>query len=1435
MANYSAKSTVVLDVNGQQAKKKLDDLQKKADECRKKMDACARAGDMIGAAKWQKEANKAEKEFKRMQFSVTEVGKVLGNLDKASLGKLKKTLSSLRKDLNGMERDSEQWKKTVGNIRRVKAEIDKVNASMKAVETSGQKFKNYIGKWATGASVFIGQVTGFFSKMEQFVDKYAAMQAEEANVMKYTGMSEEDVATLNARFRGMDTRTSREDLNRLAQEAGRLGKTSVEDVLGFVKAADQINVALDDLGEGATLTLSKLTNIFGVEAELGTEKSLLAVGSVINELSQNCTAGAGYLAEFSKRMAGVGAQAHLSIQQIMAFAAVLDSQGQNVEAASTALSQLIMKMYKDPAAMAKAAGMDVKAFSETVKKDANEALLMLLETLSKYGGIDSLASIFGDMHTDGARMSATLAALAGNVETVKWQQQEANKAFADATSVTKEFNVQNNTVQAGLDKAKKKITDITVELGEKLQPVMEAALHTTAGIMSVVNKVVSFISRYKTEILTVAAAITAYNVVLILNTARLTTITKATALYNTVIKAMPNVLAAARLMMTPFINGLQYLRNGLEVNYEMQQRWRKSMQAMNFASWTALLLALASAVYIFTKRLSESRKRAQEAARAYAEVEKEAQQSIASEIKLLDELYNVSQNQNESLETRLSAINKLREIYPSWFKDISDEAFLVGQAADAYDRLRKSILESARAKGRESMIAKLEGEIQDLNAEYQEKARDWVLESITIRSKLGDKAINDPSYQLAQWNIGVLDKMYKPQIERKQKLQDSLAAQNADYEMNKPKSKAPISTEEDSDSGGGGARGLSDKELKKQMAEARRAEIKAKKEFKEQLKSIEAERDTQLASLLQQRAVGDLDFKQYQEQKYQAEKKFYDDSIKLYEDWNLREDADHAELLKKREEREAKYNSERFAINKDVIRRIATIEEREARMRHEAKSKKTLADELQLQEELMSIRFNALMDELKLHDAGSKEYLETERKIEDLLFSDREEKRKILASKAHEFEQQFNKLSVKEKYDLEIKALELLYEKRMISETEFQKWEAALEKSYNKDSKEEKDKLPGSAPETNKSKAGKARENYNKQKAELDKARADGIIDEDEYTRRLRRIKDEMNKALVDPLRNAQSEWASMLTNAYQAWADFASALKDPDADPFEALSAGITATAAVVSAVMSQITEFQKAEYEIQAKAVEKRYDKEIRYAEGNTYLTKKLEKQKEKELARLKAEQTKKSFQLQVIATIAQTAANAVQAYGAALSIPGVGLAMAPIAAAMAVAQGAVQIALLKKQQQAAASVGYSEGGFTRKGRIDEPAGIVHAGEWVASQKLVNSPKTRPLIEMLEYAQRNNRIGSISMEQVSRSVAAPMFNAFAPEKQSPATVVVERPTAPEQSADPQLSATIARLNERLDRPFVTVNSVTGEFGIDQAEKKYKRMMRNKSRKSAS
>lgn len=197
-----------------------------------------------------------------------------------------------------------------------------------------------------------------------------------------------------------------------------------------------------------------------------------------------------------------------------------------------------------------------------------------------------------------------------------------------------------------------------------------------------------------------------------------------------------------------------------------------------------------------------------------------------------------------------------------------------------------------------------------------------------------------------------------------------------------------------------------------------------------------------------------------------------------------------------------------------------------------------------------------------------------------------------------------------------------------------------------------------------------------------------------------------------------------------------------------------------------------------------------------------------------------------------MAQTATNALNAYGSAAAIPVVGYILAPIAAAMAVAAGALQIATIKKQQQASEAQGYMSGGFTKEGPVDEVAGVVHAGEWVASQRIVKSPQARPLIEALDYAQRTNTIGSLTAADVSRSITAPMLIAAQPQSSS-APAVTNIYTSEGERSNDKIVAVLDRLDSRLNEPFVTVNTVSGDHGIQQAQDEYDRLMRNKSPKS--
>ena len=283
-----------------------------------------------------------------------------------------------------------------------------------------------------------------------------------------------------------------------------------------------------------------------------------------------------------------------------------------------------------------------------------------------------------------------------------------------------------------------------------------------------------------------------------------------------------------------------------------------------------------------------------------------------------------------------------------------------------------------------------------------------------------------------------------------------------------------------------------------------------------------------------------------------------------------------------------------------------------------------------------------------------------------------------------------------------------------------------------------------------------------------------------------------------------------------------------------KAVTGSLDVISSGMSSIFQQMTSLIQAETDIQLAAVEKRYKKEISNAEGNNYVVKKLEKQKEQEVAKIKSDANKKMFKMQVMQAIAQTAASAINAYSSAAAVPLVGYILAPIAAASAVAAGMLQVAAIKKQQEASEAQGYAKGGFTGDGGKYEVAGIVHKGEWVASQELLKSPVARPMIEALDYAQRTNTIGSLRSEDVSRSIVAP--SVYAQSNTSSPTVIVQPASQDSQAeiaAMKEYADVIRQLKQRLDEPFVTVNTVTGDTGIKQAQDEFEQLIRNKSPKS--
>ena len=74
-----------------------------------------------------------------------------------------------------------------------------------------------------------------------------------------------------------------------------------------------------------------------------------------------------------------------------------------------------------------------------------------------------------------------------------------------------------------------------------------------------------------------------------------------------------------------------------------------------------------------------------------------------------------------------------------------------------------------------------------------------------------------------------------------------------------------------------------------------------------------------------------------------------------------------------------------------------------------------------------------------------------------------------------------------------------------------------------------------------------------------------------------------------------------------------------------QAVTGSLSVISSGMSSIFQQLSSLIQAETDIQVAAIEKRYKTEISNAEGNNYQVKKLEKQKEKEIAKVKNDANK------------------------------------------------------------------------------------------------------------------------------------------------------------------------------------------------------------------
>lgn len=1369
---------------------------------------------------YDKEIDRTNVDIKETKRQMQLVNNTMANLKTSSIRDLEYSIKALNQQMHGMERGTEQFKQMELKAKQLKAELQAVRAEGVAQESWIKRSADWFNRMQGIALGAVAAISGITFTVKKCVEEYAKMDDEMTNVRKYTGQAAEEVERMNEDFKKMDTRTPRQKLNQLAEDAGRLGITSTAAVEEFVDGADKINVALgDDLGDKAVSQIGKLAQMFGEDKTKGLRGAMLATGSAVNELAQNSSASAGYLVDFTARVAGVGKQAGFTQAQIMGLASVLDQNMQQDETAATAVQNLLAKMFQDSAKFAQIAGLNVKEFAKTLKEDANGALLQFLAAMRAKGGFADLAPMFEEMKMDGSRATGVLTVLADKLDDIKTAQNLANEAYSEGTSVLNEFETQNESVQAQLDKASKKFLDLSIELGQKLYPAARYCISAASLGVRALSTLVDFVKDYWRILIVLTAAIVTY-----------TAVSKAKLIAEKAQMAWLNIMILrekAHLVLvglkTSALSTMEIVQMALTREIKLttaaQMLWNKVLLANPITAVIAVVAGLTAAIVTLSKETST----AEQAQRDYNDAVTDANKQAAEEEASIMRLVSAIQSNTTAESDRKAALEELNgKLMREHLGNITEEAVRTGQATrqiQSYiDMMKKKIVIDGLQKKLAESIAKqaededLLGEANNDNRGYWKRFwdrlnpfaggktqklnfaadhKDQLLQSVEREKQYQQKLI-DKINELESQHFEV----YDPEPWRN----NGFNGKDNDGTIIKKQSTA-------------GTHQVSEKERKARVkaektaaAEARKREAEAKRKQKQAADSIKAETSELMANNAKAYAEGKKTYQQFLDDRQNIQIKGFAKLKQLYG----AESNEYKQLLDNQVTVVKQHDAAILKMNEQSIERERLQKEASIKAQYNDANSAIYQNDIALDEAIYQNDADAMQKRLALYNEGSEEWLDLKAEMEQASLDHQLQMQESYQNQLKELRQQFGKQDLQAQETMYLNGLDNLYKQGLIKEEEYQQMKLEITKQFaaQRAQIDADDHGAGSAQlKIN----DKSSEMVNSARAAAGESQSTGNATLGGYF-----------SSQVENYQNTMEKLKELYGNDKQNHAAYMQAKGKITSDFLNDL---IEKTAVVyngINGILSASSSYAQACSDLEQAKISKNYEKQIAAAGNNSKKKKKLEEKRDKELAAAKSKANKKAMKIEIAQAIASTAMSAINAYASAAAIPTIGWTLAPIAAGMATAAGMIQLAAIKKQHQAEAA-GYYEGGYTGGNRYRKEAGVVHEGEFVANHNAVNNSSIRPALDLIDRAQRSNTVGSLTAEDITRSLGQGSSTVVAP-----VVNVNNDNTEVRQSLD-GVNAAVSRLTQTLDDGIEVEVPISGRRGLHRRLQDYQRILNNK------
>lgn len=570
------------------------------------------------------------------------------------------------------------------------------------------------------------------------------------------------------------------------------------------------------------------------------------------------------------------------------------------------------------------------------------------------------------------------------------------------------------------------------------------------------------------------------------------------------------------------------------------------------------------------------------------------------------------------------------------------------------------------------------------------------------------------------------------------------------------------------------------------------------KELKERENKIKLANERELMNNVIMYRRGERDYRTYIAEQNRITADGIRQRMAVYEELGETDRAEYLALIKVQSDEENRIREQNITADLNRLQRESLMKKAIARAAFTDETSEMYGNEEMLNERLFEIDMDFMQQRLAALSAmnreGTEEYLNLQTQMETTEMEHRAERERDYLDRLQRYREQFLRMGNEQQLQIAMQGLEDLHRRQLLSEEEYQRMKLAIQAQYAQNPTERRN-------EEFDAKVNDA--------ITLAQARATGGYDKSQGMS----LANNPIMGEVAQYRSVMQQLQTMREQDQINHQEYEQAKAQVTSEFLANMVSQVQAAYESVNQVMQAASSYYAAQSQYEQAVTTRKYDREIEAAGNNEKRRKKIEEQKQKELAKIKTKYNKKAMKIEIAQAFASTAMAAINSYASASKEHWL---LGAVAAAMATAAGMMQIATIKKQH-AAEEAGYYEGGFTGGSNWRKRAGVVHEGEFVVNHDGVANPNLLPILRAIDVAQRNNTIGRITpvdigMGNGGTNVVTPIVN-------------VNNDNSELDRSISSMNETISRLNDTLAKGINADVYLDGPDGLAAKQKRFEQL----------